>query len=161
MDTLETVLAEHEFFRGLAPEYLTLLRGCATNVSYQKGEYLFREGETASHFYVVRRGRVALETNAAQFGMITIETVDAGDVLGWSWLFPPYRWMFSARAIEATGVTRLDGICLRAKCELDHDLGFELVKRSAAIIIGRLQATRLQLIDAYSSGTQPNPRGHV
>ena len=150
MKSLETVLAEHPFFKGLDAQYLELIRGCATNASYHEGDYLFREGEPATYFYVIRRGRIALEMYGAQLGMIILETVDAGDVLGWSWLFPPYCWTFSARAMEETGVTKLDGVCLRNKCEQDHDLGYELTRRSADIIVRRLNATRLQLIEAYS-----------
>jgi CRP/FNR family transcriptional regulator, cyclic AMP receptor protein len=97
MKTLDNVLAEHPFFQGLEPEYLQLMRGCASNASYGAGAYIFREGDPATHFYVVRRGRVALEISAAHLGIITIETIDAGEVLGWSWLFAPYRWHLSAR----------------------------------------------------------------
>jgi CRP/FNR family transcriptional regulator, cyclic AMP receptor protein len=154
MKTLDHVLAEHPFFQGLAPEYLQLMRGCATNASYETDAYIFREGEPAGHFYVVRRGRVALEISAAQLGIITVETADAGEVFGWSWLFAPYRWHFSARAVEPTGVTMLDGVCLREKCERDHDFGYELVKRVSHIIIERLQATRMQLLDAYNTSSR-------
>lgn len=157
MKPLDQILAEHTFFQGLDHQYLELLRGCATNAVYHTDEYLFRENEPASYFYIVRRGRVAVETNGAQLGKITIETIDAGDVVGWSWLFPPYTWTFSARAVEPTGVTRLDGVCLRQKCEQDHNLGYELNRRVASIVIQRLQATRLQLIDAYDEIA----RGHA
>jgi CRP/FNR family transcriptional regulator, cyclic AMP receptor protein len=154
MKTLDNVLAEHPFFQGLASEYLELMRGCATNASYATDAYIFREGEPATHFYVVRRGKVAVEIAAAQLGIITIETIDAGEVLGWSWLFAPYRWHFSARAVDPTGITMLDGTCLREKCENDHDFGYELVKRTAGIIIERLQATRMQLIDEYNNSSR-------
>ncbi len=80
---------------------------------------------------------------------IVIETIEAGEVLGWSWLFPPYRWHFNARALEPIRAIMLDGVCLREKGEIDHDLGYELVKRMAHILIERLQSTRLQLLDVY------------
>jgi CRP-like cAMP-binding protein len=85
-------------------------------------------------------------------GRITIETIASGDVLGWSWLFPPYRWHFDAQALELTRAIAFDGACLRAKCDDDHDLGYAL-QRFARIMMQRLQATRLQLLDVYGVRT--------
>lgn len=154
MQTLEPILAKHPFFAGLEPKYLQLITGCASNVRFEAGTYIFREGEAASHFYIIRQGKVALETFAASRGPITIETIEAGEVLGWSWLFPPYRWHFDARVVEPTRAIVLDGVCLRTKGEIDHDLGYELVKRVAQIMMQRLQATRLQLLDVYGVRTR-------
>ena len=154
MQTLEAILAVHPFFEGLEPRYLQLMTGCASNVRFEAGTYIFREGEPASHFYIIREGKVALETFAAQRGPITIETIEAGEVLGWSWLFPPYRWHFDARVVEPIRAIALDGVCLRTKGEADHDLGYELVKRVAQIMMQRLQATRLQLLDVYGVRTR-------
>lgn len=150
MQTLEPMLAEHPFFKGLKPEYLKLVTGCASNVRFEAGTYIFREGEEASQFYLIRQGKVALEIFAAQHGPITIETIEGGEVLGWSWIFPPYRWHFSGRVFEPTRAIALDGKCLRAKGEADHDLGYELMKRVAQIMMERLQATRIRLLDIYS-----------
>ena len=154
MQTLEPILAKHPFFEGLEPKYLQLITDCASNVRFEAGSYIFREGEAASHFYIIRQGKVALETFASQRGPITIETIEAGEVLGWSWLFPPYRWHFDARVVEPTRAIVLDGVCLRTKGETDHDLGYELVKRVAQIMMQRLQATRLQLLDVYGVRTR-------
>ena len=93
-----------------------------------------------------------MEIHAPPRGSIIIQTLDEGDVLGWSWLFPPYRWMSSAKAIELTRAIALDGKCLRGKSEEDHDFGYELLKRFARVIQERLQATRLQLINVYEVG---------
>jgi len=150
MQTLEAILAQHPFFAGLDPRYMPLITGCASNVRYKSGESLFREGESADHFYLIRGGKVALETHGAQRGKIIIETIEAGEVLGWSWLFPPYRWHFSARALQETRAIALDGACLRAKGEVDHDLGYALAMRVARIMMERLQAARLQLLDVYN-----------
>ncbi len=149
MRTLESLLAEHPFFKGLDPRYLELLAGCASNVRFNAGEFIFREGGEANQFYLIRHGKVALEVFVPERGPVTIQTIDAGDVLGWSWLFPPYRWHFDARAVELTRAIAFDGQCLRTKCDEDHDLGYELMKRFARIITERLQATRLQLLDVY------------
>ena len=149
MNTLEPILAEQSFFNGLEPRYLQLITGCASNVRFAADQYIFREEEEANQFYLIRYGKVALETFAPGRGVVPIETLPAGEVLGWSWLFPPYRWHFSARALEVTRAIALDGVCLRKKCAEDHDLGYELMSRFAQTIIQRLQATRLQLLDVY------------
>lgn len=149
MNTLEPILAEHAFFTGLEPRYLQVIAGCASNARFSADHSIFHEGEEANQFYLIRHGKVALETFAPGRGVVPIETLLAGEVLGWSWLFPPYRWHFSARALEVTRAIALDGVCLRKKCAEDHDLGYELMSRFAQTIIQRLQATRLQLLDVY------------
>jgi len=154
MQTLESILVGHPFFKELKPQYLQLITGCASNVRFNAGTYMLREGAEASQFYLIRHGKVALEIPAAQRGHITIETIEAGEVLGWSWLFPPYRWHFSARVVEPVRAIALDGTCLRAKGEEDHDLGYELMKRVAHIMMERLQATRMQLLDVYGVGAR-------
>lgn len=151
METLEPILAEHPFFKGLDRHYIELIVGCSSNVRFDAGKSVFRTGEEANEFYLVRHGKVALEVYAPGQGPITIETVGEGEILGWSWLIPPYRWRFDARAVDLTRAIALDGKCLRDKCEKDHDLGYELLKRFADIIVRRLEATRLQLLDVYNA----------
>jgi CRP/FNR family transcriptional regulator, cyclic AMP receptor protein len=148
--TLESILAQHPFIKDLKSEYVQLMLGCASNVRFDAGQFVFHEGEDANQFFLIREGKIALEIFAAQRGPLTILTLEAGDVLGWSWLFPPYRWKFDARALERTRALALDGTCLRAKCEEDHDLGYELLKRFVMIVEQRLQATRFQLLNVYS-----------
>lgn len=149
MPSLESLLVQHPFFKELAAPHLHLVLGCASNVRFNAGEFLFREGEAANQFYLIRHGKVALQMFIPQRGPITIETIEAGDVLGWSWLFPPYRWHFDAQALELTRATAFDGQCLRTKCDEDHDLGYDLMRRFAQVMTQRLQATRLQLLDVY------------
>ena len=151
METLERILGEHPFFEGLEPEYLKLLVGCASNARFQAGAYLFREGEEASHFYLIRQGRVAVEIYAPQRPPIVVQTLEGGDILGWSWLIPPYHWRFDARIVEPARAIALDGKCLRTKCEENHDLGYALLKRFAHIVEQRLEATRMQLLDVYAT----------
>jgi len=151
METLEPILAQHPFLKELEPRHLKILVGCASNVRFNAGQILFHEGEEANQFYMIRQGKVAIETLAPELGPITVQTVGEGDVLGWSWLIPPYRWRFSARAVELTRAIALDGKCLRQKSEEDHDLGYELLKRFSGIIVERLEATRLQLLDVYKT----------
>ena len=154
METLERVLTEHPFFKGLDTRHIKLLVGCASNVVFKAGEYLFREGEEANAFYFIRHGKIIIETFIPQKGPIAIQTREQGEVTGWSWLVPPYRWHFDARAFELTRAISLDGKCLREKCENDHDLGYELMKRFALMIADRLEATRLQLMDVYGPQTE-------
>jgi len=92
METLERILIEHHFFQGMQDEYLKLLAGCASNVRFDAGQFVLREGEEAHQFYLIRHGKVALEVFAPERGSITIQTLGEGEVLGWSWLVPPYRW---------------------------------------------------------------------
>jgi len=151
METLEPILAQHPFLKELEPRHLKILVGCASNVRFNAGQILFHEGEEANQFYMIRQGKVAIEILAPELGPITVQTVGEGDVLGWSWLIPPYRWRFGARAVELTRAIALDGKCLRQKSEEDHDLGYELLKRFSGIIVERLEATRLQLLDVYKA----------
>jgi CRP-like cAMP-binding protein len=151
MENLQPILAEHPFLQNLDSLHLELITGCASNVRFDPGQYIFREGEEANQFYILRHGKVALEIVAPQRGPLVVETLGEGDILGWSWLIPPYHWHFDARAVELTRAIALDGKCLRTKCEQDHDLGYELLKRFAHIMEQRLQATRLQLLDVYGN----------
>lgn len=151
METLEPVLAEHPFLQGIDEKHLQLLVGCASNARFDTGQFLFREGEEANQFFIIRHGRVAIEIFTAERGPITVQTLGEGEVLGWSWLIPPYQWHFDARAVELTRALALDGKCLRTKCEDDHHLGYELLKRFTHIIEQRMQATILQLLDVYGT----------
>jgi len=149
MRTLEGILAEHPFFSGWESRYLQLAVGCASNVRFNAGEFVFQEGEEANTFYLIREGRVALEVVFPGRGALTIQTLEGGEMLGWSWLIPPYSWRFDARAVETTRAIALDGKCLRGKCEEDHELGYELVKQVASSLGQRLDATRMRLLDIY------------
>jgi CRP/FNR family cyclic AMP-dependent transcriptional regulator len=149
IETLRPILAEHPFFQGMDEGLLEIIVGCACNVRFEKDDMIFREGEEANKFYLIRSGKVALQLFADRRGPLTVTTLEDGDILGWSWLSPPYRWKFTARALEVTRAISLDGKCLREKSERDNHLGYELLKRFVHIIEGRLQATRLQLLNVY------------
>ncbi len=152
IETLAPILGEHPVLKGLNPAHLDLIVGCASNVRFNPGEFIFRAGQEANHFYVVRSGRVSVETFAPQRGAITIETVGDGELLGWSWLIPPFEWHFDARALNLTRAIALDARCLRGKCDGDPALGYELLKRFSQVMEQRLEATRLQLLDLYVNG---------
>jgi CRP-like cAMP-binding protein len=149
MTTLTEILRDAPFFAGLRPETLELVAGCGSNVQFDAGALIFREGDEADAFYLLRHGSIAIEAYAPSSGPLVIETLEAGDVLGWSWLFAPYRWHFDAHALTAVRATAFDGACLRGKCDADPQLGYELVSRFAQTLIERLQWTRLRLLDVY------------
>jgi CRP-like cAMP-binding protein len=151
MEDLKRILTEHPFMQGLDSVQIKLLVGCASNVVFQPGEFIFREGENADQFYFIRHGKAVVEAYVPQQGPITIQTRGAGEVMGWSWMVPPYKWHFDARAVELTRAFALDGKCLRDKCEDDHDLGYALMKKFSVLIAQRLEATRLQLMDIYGA----------
>ena len=151
MESLENILANSPFLHGLPSHHLELITGCASNVRFEAGQYLFHEGEEAETFLILRTGRVAIEIFTPERGALTIQTLEADDILGWSWLVPPYQWRFDAKATEMVRAIALDGKCLRTKCEEDHHLGYELLKRFSHIIEQRLEAMRLQLLDLYGT----------
>jgi CRP-like cAMP-binding protein len=150
---LEPIIREQPFFQGLEERHIKLVTGCAKNVRFEAGQVIFREGEEADKFYLIREGLVAVEVLVPERGSTAVQTVCEGEMLGWSWLFPPYRWRFQARTRQATRALAFDGKCLRAKCEGDHDLGYELLKRFSRVVTDRLEATRVQLMDLYGTNS--------
>ncbi|MCX6136857.1 MAG: cyclic nucleotide-binding domain-containing protein [Ignavibacteriales bacterium] len=149
METLEPILAQHPFLAGLKKEYMDLVVGCASNVRVNADDLFFHEGDEADKFYIVRSGKIVVEMHVPGKGGVGIQTLSDGDVLGWSWLFPPYKWHFDARALELTRAIALDGKCLRNKCENDTGLGYELLKRFSQVMENRISSMRIQLLDMY------------
>ena len=142
-----SLITAHPFLKGLSNQHLQVLAASAMLKDFGPGETIFREGDPANRFYLIESGKVILETSEKDREPTSIQTIGAGDVLGWSWFFPPYYWHFHAQAAEPTKAIFFYGTRLREQCEEDHDLGYELMKRMAAIIIERLQATRKQLVE--------------
>ena len=149
MAGLERVVGEHPVFAGLSPEYSELLAGCARNHRFDAEQYLVQEGEPANEFFLIRHGRVALEIHSPGRAPIIFATLGEGEIVGASWLIPPYKWMFDARALEVTRAIGIDAACLRGKIESDHNFGYEIMKRFLPIFVKRLHATRLQILDVY------------
>ncbi len=146
---IRELLRSHDFTRGLDDEQLAVIAGCARNLRFDQGDYIFREGESADRFYLIRHGRVALEMNIRGRGQTTIRTLQDDDILGVSWLVPPHRRTFSARVLTRTRAIGFDAVCLRGKCDADHDLGYALMMKFMPELLGRLRAARLQLADVY------------
>jgi CRP/FNR family cyclic AMP-dependent transcriptional regulator len=149
---LDEILAQVPFFEGMAEDEIALIAGCGRNVHFDAGETIFRQGDAADTFFVVRHGTVAVGNFVPPRGELVVETLESGDLLGWSWLFPPYRSHFDARALSPVRATQFDGACLRDKCAADPALGYDLMSRFAQVLIERLQWTRLRLLDIYGDG---------
>ncbi len=159
IETPHTTLRQHPFFAGLDEEYLALISKCGKYERRSKGSILFREGTPADWFFVVRKGRIALDVHTPGHGALVVQTVEADEVLGWSWLFPPYTWTLTARVVEDAALLSMDGACLRKKCDNDPRLGYTLMQRFARVMADRLLATRLQVLDVYGSQTKTPPNG--
>ena len=143
---VEATVFEHPFLAGLKPEQLRVLADNALRMQYEPGVFIFRQDDPANRFYLIEHGQVSLESRRQDEPPVCIQTIGPGDVLGWSWLFPPYYWNFDARAVERTTAIFFYGTRLREQCEQDKALGFELLKRMTAMAIQRLQATRRQIL---------------
>jgi CRP-like cAMP-binding protein len=155
METTETIgqiLARQPFFADFPPEYSELVAGCARLCQFQPGEYLFREGDAADSFFLIRHGCVALEVAMPGRLPVIVATANDGEVLGAAWLVEPYRSMFDARAVNFTRALSFDAKCLRDKSEADRSLGYEMMKRFLPIFVKRLHAARLQILDVYGKG---------
>jgi CRP-like cAMP-binding protein len=149
--TLDRLLAQHPFFAGLDPEDARFVAGCGVNRLVGADEFLFRAGDRADQFYVVRSGRVAVELYAPGRGPLILDTVGEGAVLDAAWLIPPFRWQFDARAVTPVRFVALDATCLRARCDEHPALGYRLMQRTAVIMQARLEAARVRLLDLYGA----------
>ena len=146
-ETLEGILREHPFFKEMKDEHLRSIVQHATVVRFEAGDVIFNEGEPAHSFYLIRSGNVALQQVSYRTEPFTVITLHRGDIIGWSWLFPPYRWRLTAKALDITRAIALDGEKLRARCDEDHHLGYELMKHFAQIIDRRFDAVSEHLVE--------------
>lgn len=151
-ENLGRIIDEHPFFQGIDAKLRALLVGCAANERFEAGDYLFRNGQTANKFFLVRAGSVAVEVDVPGKPPIIIETVGEGEVLGWSWIVPPHVSSFDARAMTLTRALSFDATCLRRKMEADCVLGYEVLRRFVPMMAHRLQSARLQMLDLYGPG---------
>lgn len=150
-EDLERNVAGHPFLLGLSEHHIRLIADCAIRTHFEKDQVIFRDGETANRFYLIEQGNVALESSASGGDPVNIDIVGDGDLLGWSWLFPPYIWHFTARATEPTTAIFFYGTVLREYCEQDATLGYELFKRMSEVMTRRLQGARSRLLSAYAA----------
>lgn len=150
--TVEEAVSTHPFFSGLESRILATLASCASSQVFRPGEYLCRESEEARSFYLIQSGQVTLELYAPSYGILSIETLQEGDIVGWSWAVAPHHWHFDARARDTVRALAFDARSLREKCELDHEIGYQLLSRVSSLIEQRLATTRRHLLDVYARG---------
>jgi len=148
---LYSLIAEQPFFKGLEPHQLQLLADCAMQMHFEPGQTILEEGSQANRFYLIIEGKVVIESEMAERGLIPIQTLGPGDDLGWSWLFPPFYTQFSARALIPTSAIFFYGTRLREQCEQDHELGYQLMMRIAEVMTQRLHNTQLRLLECTDS----------
>ncbi len=156
MDAVKTILQNHPFFKEFTAEHVEKLVQHTSEMRFNPGQYIFRDGQEANMFYLVLSGMVSLEVYAPNRGPVTVQPIGAGDVLGWSWLYPPHRWHFDAKAKEETRVLALNGKAIRGLIEDDHEFGFQVMKRIALVMENRLQATRVKLMEVYDIYWEPD-----
>jgi CRP/FNR family transcriptional regulator, cyclic AMP receptor protein len=143
-------LAAHPFLHGMSPEHLAGLATAASDVTFPARQRLFEDGGNATRFWLLQSGYVALDLNVPGQGRMKIDTIGMGELLGWSWLFPPHRWAFGAVATGPVEAFEFDGRMVRARCASDPVLGYEVTRRLACVVAKRLQSTRVRLITASS-----------
>jgi len=141
-----SILDAQPFLRGMTARQLELLMENSMLAEFNAGDTILNKGDSANRFYLILEGLVELESRGLEGETIRIQSLGQGDVLGWSWLFPPYYWHFDARAVTAVKTIFFYGTRLRELCEENHDLGYELMTRFSGIIIKRLQAARHELV---------------
>jgi CRP/FNR family cyclic AMP-dependent transcriptional regulator len=151
MEMIEPILAAHPFLAGLEARHLQEIAPCASRTSFSGGQFLCRAEEEARQFFLINHGRVAVEIFSARRGAVTIQTLGEGEVLGWLWFDKPYHWHFDARALDLTRVTVLEVQCLLGKCETNHELGYELMKRYAHTLAVQFRVSKLQLMDMFGT----------
>jgi len=147
--TLEELIAAHPFFRGLAPELQSVLGDCASLRRFGSHQQIFQEGSEADHFYLIISGKVILEVSTPPCGSVVIQTLGPGDALGWSWLFPPHQWCFTAITAAPTDVISFGAQLLRQKIVEDRDFANEMLTRISRTVVERLQATRDELVHLH------------
>jgi CRP/FNR family cyclic AMP-dependent transcriptional regulator len=156
-EPLATRVALHPFLAGMSRTQLTLLTDCAIAAHFKKGQTILREGDFANRFYLIESGRVVLESGESLGEPVVVDAIGPGDLLGWSWMFQPYVWHFTARAAEPTEAIFFYGTILREYCERDHSLGYELLKRITPIMLRRLQAARKKMLGVHHGTASLEP----
>lgn len=143
-------LSSHYFFSGLNPEFIEFLARCANQRQLKQDEILFRQGERAHQFFLLRKGSISIEIPAITGPMLEVQNLEPDQILGWSWLIAPYQWNFQARAVESSEVLEFDGDAVLARCEEEPKFGYELVKRFSSLMSERLNAARRKMMDQWN-----------
>lgn len=150
MSSIPEFIAGHEFFAGLSDDFVQLLAEFAVEKQVKKGEVLFQAGKPADKFYLLRSGQVSVQVPALVGPPLELQLLGENQLLGWSWLIPPYHWNFLARATEDTDLLEFDGQAILKRCEEDPKFGYELLKRFTAMMSERLAAARQKMMDQWN-----------
>ncbi|MGH1362251.1 MAG: cyclic nucleotide-binding domain-containing protein [Calditrichia bacterium] len=151
MENILERLLQHPFFIGFPPEDVKQIADHARETQFYAGERIFQDGDKADTFYLIENGLVALEVGVANYGAVTVEYIHSDDVLGWSWLYPPFQWHFDARARQATKTIAFPARIMHEILEKDLEFAYRLSKRVGLVVINRLQATRRRLLELTAS----------
>ena len=147
--SIEDYLSTHTFFSGLNDNFMKFLLNATTELQIKRGEVLFQQGGRADKFFLLRNGQVSIQVPALEGPALDIQTLGENQILGWSWLIPPYRWNFLARAVEDSDLLEFDGNVILARCEEDSEFGYELFKRFASLMSERLDAARQKMMSQW------------
>lgn len=153
MQNFRSALERHPFLRDMPPVFLKKIEDLASCKQFETGEFLFRQGQQATGFYLVLRGQVDLELFSASGGPVVLQRMREGEVIGWSWFVAPFLWRFDARAVEPTTVALLDAVQLEKDMRANHSLGYELLRRLVTVIAERLESARSELVERYAAYT--------
>lgn len=149
MKKIVEILGEHSFFQGISEDDLTFIAGCARNVVFEEKMLIAKPGDPADEFYLIKHGQAALIIEFPPHVPFIYQTLKDNEILGLSWLIPPYRWNVTVQAIHTIRAIAINGACLRGKCENEPALGFKLMKHLVEVVVSREEAARLQLLDVY------------
>ena len=150
MITAYDLVAAHPFMAGVPDRFVSRMADYSHRVPFHAGTRIFNEGGRADRFWLIRDGMVTLDTHLPGRGDVVFETIGPGQVLGWSWLFPPYRWHFGASAAEPVLAIAFDGAAIRSLCAAEPELGYELTKRLIEVVVERMQKARMRMLDLYA-----------
>ncbi len=149
MNSLANQIKQHPFFKDVADQSIEKIASFSKEVKVEAGEFIFRSGEEAGKFYLIQQGEVIIEIAPTRHSDVSIQSIREGEVLGWSWLIPPFKWQFDAKAVELTKAIAIDAQSLRAFCKQNHAAGYQILTRMIQIVAQRLQAARTQFWDIY------------
>jgi len=153
--TLKERLRTNPWFERLSDEHYEKMVSIATIVKWPAGKDIFREGDEDLYLYLILKGRVAIDISYPTRGRVRILTLNEDEIFGWSAVLPVVKIKTAgAHTILDTEAVAFDADALREICEQDHELGFLVYRRLTNVIAGRLSATRMQLLDMYSTGTE-------
>lgn len=148
--SISEYMLSHEFFSELNEDSMLILCKYVRPLEIKKGQLLFRQGEHADNFYIIRNGHISVQIPALMGPTLEIQTLSKDQVLGWSWLISPYQWHFQAKAERDSSLLEFNGSKILARCELEPKFGYELLKRFAVLMSDRLDASRQKMMDEWN-----------